>query len=119
MAFTSVRLMTCRARTSGHSFSYRIALGSSGVSFNKVCSAAARWACWNAVNACCFVDEPFQVALKENMFDVGLFAARVIRKRNHVIPQRQHRREELPGIGSTPGRLVCDHLIWVAVLPTA
>src|ERR1700732_3888359 len=50
------------------------------------------------VFACLLADQSFEKALKKDVFDVSLFAPRVVGELNHVIPLLRHRMEELPGI---------------------
>src|SRR4029077_17912446 len=63
------------------------------------------------------VDEPFEIALKKNVLYVGLLAAHVVGKGDHVIPQPRPCALEFPETDSIPGDRVYDRRIWGAVLP--
>src|SRR5208282_1717184 len=65
------------------------------------------------------MDEPFEITLKEDVFDVRLFAPHVIGKRNNIIPQPWLGKSESEGIDSTRARRVPSLRILAATLPTA
>ena len=71
------------------------------------------------IRARSFVDERFKVALKEDVLNVRLLAARIVLKRDHVYSPPRRKRGRRWGIGSIPGRRVCGRRTLGAARPIA